>query len=675
MDILITGGHGMVGKYLTVGLKPTSEELDVTSLTSIQSYLADRKISAIIHLASLNLRASEAHPGKAIEVNINGTRNMLAVARDRKIPIVFISSGAVFSSTNSNMKFEVASPPNPKCIYGYTKYVAENICLLYEQSIIIRTGWLFGGTQKSHYKFIDEVINKLHTNTEVQASNDFYGSFTYVKDFITRMYELLETRSYGMHHVVNGGIATGYEASLVIAKLLNRDPNLIISVSSNSVPNAGPYRGASEVLLSNHELRPYTEALQAYLTEKKVEITPEHRSPVWSTRTQCRLCNSDQLYVIYKLASTPPANHYVRERSPQPLIPLELSSCLNCHHVQLMQILNPSYLYSQYLYVSAGSNTMIKHLHASIEQFIERFKLKYEDPILEIGANDGTALKYLIQRGYTKVIGIDPAQNIQSLHKLPIICDFFGPHLKLPYTNYKLIYAFHCCAHIENLNEVFGTVSNILDEDGVFVIEVGYFYDIYRLQTFDIIYHEHIDYYTCTALIPFALKHHLTLFDVVSNNIQGGAMQFFFGKHRSVQSSVYDALKQEAILTIPNLLMWKTNIIQIGMDINYLLNGIVTGGRTVAGYGASAKLTTFFYEYRLSAKIIKYIIDDNRLKQNLLTPGIHLPIYPIEHLRIEKVDYLIIFAWNFADEIIGKLVFFRTTGLRVIIPFPEIRIL
>ena len=194
MDILITGGHGMVGKYLTVGLKPTSEELDVTSLTSIQSYLADRKISAIIHLASLNLRASEAHPGKAIEVNINGTRNMLAVARDRKIPIVFISSGAVFSSTNSNMKFEVASPPNPKCIYGYTKYVAENICLLYEQSIIIRTGWLFGGTQKSHYKFIDEVINKLHTNTEVQASNDFYGSFTYVKDFITRMYELLENR-------------------------------------------------------------------------------------------------------------------------------------------------------------------------------------------------------------------------------------------------------------------------------------------------------------------------------------------------------------------------------------------------------------------------------------------------------------------------------------------------
>jgi dTDP-4-dehydrorhamnose reductase len=677
MSILITGGHGMIGKYLSVGLKPTSKEMDITSMVSIQAYLANRELLGIIHLASLNLRACENDPGRAIEVNINGTRNMLVVAQERKIPFVFVSSGAVFSSNNSNMKFDVKTIPNPNCIYGSTKYVAENICLLYKRSIIIRTGWLFGGTQKNHYKFIDQAIINLTMNNEIRASNDFYGSFTYVKDFVQSLYEILNNQQYGIHQVVNEGVATGYEASLVLTELLEKSSNLVIPVTSTEVPNAGPSRGKSEILISTFKLRPYTEALKEYLEEKKVEIIPPRESKLWSDRTHCRLCDNDQLYIFYKLAPTPPANHYVRDRDPQSLIPLDLTICQNCGHIQLMQIIEPTYLYSHYLYVSSGSQTMINHLHQSVDEFIELFKLQYEDHILEIGANDGTALKYFMDQGYKNVIGVDPAQNIQSLHSLPIICDFFGSHLQLPFNNYKLIYAFHCCAHIENIKEVFQTVSQLLEATGIFVMEVGYFYDIYRLQTFDVVYHEHIDYHTCTALVPFGLKHGLKLFHVIRNNIQGGAMKFFFTKdfQRVINHSITKALQAEEILTIPNLLTWKINIIQIGNDMNYVLNGIIAGGRSIAGYGATAKLTTFFYEYRLSPNVIKYIIDDNRLKQNLLTPGAHLPIYPLEHLRIDKVDYIVIFAWNFATEIITKLEPFRATGLRIIVPFPEIRIL
>lgn len=243
---LITGGSGMVGSNFNFGIKPSSKKLDITNMNSVLKYIEhNQNISCIIHLAATNLRDSENDIIKAIDININGTTNMLKIAKKLNIPFVLVSSGAVFSSENMNEKFDEDHKPCPNSNYGHTKLASENIALLYEKTIIVRTGWLFGGNQKTHYKFVETVINNLIINKEIKASNDFFGSPTYVMDIIEHIKFLINNLHFGIHHVVNTDFASGYDIALELAKIMNKDINLINSVPSTMVPNSGP----KEVLL------------------------------------------------------------------------------------------------------------------------------------------------------------------------------------------------------------------------------------------------------------------------------------------------------------------------------------------------------------------------------------------------------------------------------------------
>lgn len=660
--ILITGGSGMVGTAIPFGIKPTSTEMNITDMQSIRNYLTF-KPSCIIHLAALNLRDSEKDISKSIDININGTTNMLRIAMEQNIPFVYLSTGAVFS-TNQKEEFHEDSKPSPNCMYGYTKKSAEEIALLYEKTILIRTGWLFGGNQKTHYKFVEHVIHQLLMKQSIKASNNFFGSPTYVMDLITQMTHLIEKESYGIHHVVNDGNACGYDIATEIASIMNVD-HLIQSVEADKVPNAGPVRGTSEILASLQKLRHWKESLKEYVllyTNKMIQK--------WKNRETCRLCNSYNLHIFFKLNPTPPANHFVTEIKPQEKIPLDICICKDCKHVQLIQIVDPSYQYSNYVYVSSTSPTMVNHLKENVLSFVEG--LKKDDFILEIGANDGVCIKHLLDNGYTNVLGVDPAQNINKRHNLPILCDFFGSSLALK-DKYKLIYGFHCCAHIETIQDVFETAYRLLEDDGVFIIEVGYFYEVFQHNLFDTIYHEHIDYHTCTAMKAFAKQ--FCLFRTRENSIQGGSIQFFFSKMpRTIEESVYQCIEKETILhDFHTLLSWKNKILLCGRDIYYLLNSFVSYGKKIVGYGASAKSTTFLYQYNITNQL-DCIIDDNQYKQDLFSPGLHIPITTIQYLDTNKVDYIIILSWNFKDEIIKKLEKYRQNGLRIIIPFPEIKI-
>ena len=212
-------------------------------------------------------------------------------------------------------------------------------------------------------------------------------------------------------------------------------------------------------------------------------------------------------------------------------------------------------------------------------------------------------------------------------------------------------------------------------------MEVGYFYAVLCNNLFDTIYHEHIDYHTCSAIQQFALSNNLLLYKVCENNIQGGSIQFFFCKNNNtmdIDNSVYQTIEKENIIELHNydkLLLWQNKITLCGNDINYILNSFISFGKKIAGYGASAKSTTFLYKYRLNNKIIDYIIDDSIYKQDFYSPGLHIPIKSLNQLEIQRVDYIIILSWNFTEDIVKKLDKYRKTGLRIIIPFPEIKII
>ena len=171
------------------------------------------------------------------------------------------------------------------------------------------------------------------------------------------------------------------------------------------------------------------------------------------------------------------------------------------------------------------------------------------------------------------------------------------------------------------------------------------------------------------------------MYNVDINNIQGGSIQFYFCKNngsKQVDKSVFETIEKESFIDLHNydkLVLWQNKITLCGNDIHYLLNSFVSYGKKIAGYGASAKSTTFLYEYRLNNKLIDYIIDDSIFKQNFYSPGLHIPIKSIHHLSVEKVDYIIILSWNFTADIVEKLEPYRKMGLRIIVPFPEIRII
>ena len=697
---LITGGSGMVGTHIDFGYKPNSTEMNICDKTSIEKYiLSIPNISCIIHLAATNLRESEENKPKAINVNINGTSNMLYFAMKYNIPFILLSTGAVFSSSNPNLKFDENFKTCPNSMYGYTKSASETIALLYQKTILIRTGWLFGGNLKNHYKFVENVIHNFITKTEIKASDNFVGSPTYVKDLIQHIIKLIHLKDYGIHHVVNDGFATGYEIAKEISIILNADNDLISPMSSDKIPNSGPQRSNTEILetmYSFNKMRSWKIALKEYC-EQYVHLKFSNNLPVfkpessincckkWSNREKCRLCNSYNFQVFFHLEPTPPANHFVKQPVTQELIPLDIALCSDCKHIQLMQIVDPAFQYSNYLYVSSTSHTMTSHLKSSVMSFINELGISKDECILEIGANDRLCIKHLLDNGFTNVVGVDPAENINKRHNLPIICDFFGSHMlhmfKQKYSPFKLIYAFHCCAHIEDIQDVFNAIYNLLDDDGTFVMEVGYFYDVFINNCFDTIYHEHIDYHTVVAMQHFALMQNLVLKNVKTNNIQGGSIQFFFCKNIhnvTIHDSVFEAVQKEEKMSLHNyihLSKWKINILKCGNDINYILNGLKNYGKKIIGYGASAKSTTFLYQYKLSNKTIDYIIDDNIYKQEYFSPGLHIPIKASHILEIEKIDYIIILSWNFTDEILEKIKKYRENGVRIIIPFPEIKII
>jgi len=691
-NILITGSSGMIGSSINFGFQPTSSEMNICDMHSINNYLSKiQKISGIIHLAASNLRESEEYHNKAIQTNIIGTANIVEIAKKYNVKFILVSSGAVFSShTSPDIIFDETNIPNPNCMYGLTKHASEKLALLYDKTVIVRTGWLFAGDQKLHQKFVELAINNLQLNTEVRASTNFYGSPTYLFDFVEQLKKIISNYSYyKIHHVVNSEYASGYEIASEIAKIMNKPQTLIKTVKSSEVPNPGPLnRSLTEKLTSIHNfniLRSWKEALHEYIIKKlniienPQKIILDNKLSIYYNRDKCRLCNSSNLKIFYKMVPTALANHLVKKPINQEIIPLDLCICENCCHVQLIQSIDPTCQYSNYSYVSSTSTTMTKHLENSSLRFVRELNLDKLDNILEIGANDGVCIKHLINNNYINVIGVDPAENIHERHNLPIICDFFGKNiLSTINKKFKLIFGFHCCAHIEDIQDVWNTVDKLLDNDGVFIMEVGYFFTIFQKKYFDIVYHEHIDYWLVTSIQPFAKKYGLTLYKVNINEIQGGSIQFYFSKDPTikVETSVFEYLEKEQILfNNNNLVKWKNNVILNGKDIYNILTSFVNCGKTIVGYGASAKLTTFLYQFNLSDKTIKYIIDDSIYKQYHYTPGLHIPIVPIDILDTEKVDYIIIFCWNFADEVIKKLSKYRENGLRIIIPFPEIKII
>jgi SAM-dependent methyltransferase len=406
-------------------------------------------------------------------------------------------------------------------------------------------------------------------------------------------------------------------------------------------------------------------------------------------RTACRLCGNARLACVLSLTPTPPANALVpasalEER--QDTYPLDVHLCGDCGHLQLLDVIDARVLFENYLYVSGTSSIMVAHLRDYAARVIERLSLKPGDLVVEIGSNDGTLLGFF-QRAGMRVLGVDPAREIamQATESgIETLADFFTPALaariRESHGPATAICANNVFAHIDDLKGVIRGVRNLLAPDGLFIFEVSYLLDVYEKRLFDTIYHEHLDYHRVEPLRRFFRENGMAFVDAQRVSMQGGSLRGFAkvaNGSGEVGAAVDElqALERAAGLANPETFRrFAAQIDRRRVELTALLKCLKADGKTVAGYGAAAKSTTLMNQFGLGRDFIEFIVDDNPLKQGLYSPGLHVPVLPANALYERRPDYVVVLAWNFAEEIIAAHVAFTQAGGRFVIPLPDLTI-
>lgn len=406
-------------------------------------------------------------------------------------------------------------------------------------------------------------------------------------------------------------------------------------------------------------------------------------------RQSCRLCGGTDLTLVLALEPTPPANAFMPAEGlgeAQAVFPLDAFFCENCAHVQLLDVVDPEVLFGNYVYVSGTSPIFVQHFGTYAEAVLAIAKPAPGALVVDVGSNDGTLLRFFQQAGQ-RVLGIDPARDIAARATaggIPTEVGFFDRDTALDIRGRMgpaaIVTANNVFAHIDDLAGVAEGIRSLLAPDGLFVFEVSYLRDVFEKTLFDTIYHEHLAYHAVKPLVPFFAAHGLELIEAVRVSSHGGSLRGIVqlkGGPRPVGASVAEAITAEEKLGLDRAETFKAFGRRIGElrdQLGGLLRGLKAEGKAIAGYGAPAKATTLMYHFGLGRDLVDFIIDDSPLKQNLYSPGLHVPVLPASALVERKPDYLLVLAWNFADAIIGKNAAYAQAGGKFIVPLPDIKI-
>ncbi len=406
-------------------------------------------------------------------------------------------------------------------------------------------------------------------------------------------------------------------------------------------------------------------------------------------RTDCRLCNYPQLDLALQLTPTPPVDAFIPKEllsNPQEVFPLDLFVCCDCGHVQLLDVVDPKILFGNYIYDTASSPGLVDHFKQyadTVEAFV---KLPKKGLVIEIGSNDGTLLNFFKQKGL-KVLGIDPAKEIASIATakgLPTLPEFFtsevAERVRKSHGTASLVCANNVFAHSDQLADMAEGIRCLLSPDGVFVFEVSYMLDMIENMVFDFIYHEHLCHHAVKPLKRFLALHGMEPIHVERIATKGGSIRVYaqlVGAPRIIMSSVQELIDLEEKYGMYNresYRKYEKKIEQVRRKNRDLIHELSSQGKTIAAYGASATTTVLTYHFDLG-DIVKFIVDDNPLRQGLFSPGYHIPVVSADAIYEQKPDYVLLLAWRFSNLIIQKHRKYLESGGRFIIPLPEPSIL
>ncbi len=376
----------------------------------------------------------------------------------------------------------------------------------------------------------------------------------------------------------------------------------------------------------------------------------------------CRVCGNDKLKRVVSLGYQPLANNLLKKKEEKcELYPLEVNYCDNCHNCQLSVAVDPKKMFSNYLYTSSTSKTFRDHFVDAANKYVKELKLKPKKSyIIDIGSNDGVALKPFKDLNFKNILGIEPAANLAKLANKNKIKTFNGfltkKNLKKIKKNANLILASNVFAHSDNLKEMLDCMIKLLDKKGTIVIEVQYLMRTLKDLTFDNIYHEHYNYWSLTSLINFVKQFEVKIYRAEEIETHGGSIRVYLkkGKDIKVEKNVRELIKKEEKYGIKNFKIYQEfgdKVYKIRENVVRNIQKLKKDQKKIIGYGAPAKATTALNFFGISNQI-DFIVEDNKLKHKKFIPGVKIPIK--DKSAIKDNNAILVLAWNFFNEIRTK---------------------
>jgi SAM-dependent methyltransferase len=375
---------------------------------------------------------------------------------------------------------------------------------------------------------------------------------------------------------------------------------------------------------------------------------------------KCDLCNSEQPVEFLNLGSQPLANKYPAESqfAAEDFFPLAVHFCPHCKNVQLGTKVARERMFEDYYYLSSVNPGLVRHFEVLAK------KLSNAKLVVDIGSNDGILLKPLKAIG-VQAVGVEPSINVSKIANdqgLTTICAFFdlasAAEVERQYGKADVIVASSVFTHLEDPHAFIEAVKALLTDDGRFIIEVEYIGNILRNIQFERFYLDRIFYYSLTSLDHLFGAHGMAIVDVEHIEPHGGSLQVTVQhrRHGTPTGRVAAQLREEAqALTLPKLQDFRSLVDAQVAALRRVLESYKSSNLRVAGYGAPARVSTICNYGKIGPELIAFTVDDSPLKQNKFTPGTHIPIVPRSHLDGHQPDILVVFAYEYFEDIKKKL--------------------
>ena len=406
--------------------------------------------------------------------------------------------------------------------------------------------------------------------------------------------------------------------------------------------------------------------------------------------TCCRLCHAPLRHTFVDLGMSPLCESFLPAAqldAMEPFYPLRVQLCDQCFLVQLREYVKPEHIFTEYAYFSSYSTSWVAHAEDYCGMIARRLGLGHQNLAVELASNDGYLLQHFASLG-VPVLGIEPAANVAKVAEakgVPTRVDFFGRRLAHELLaegrTADLIIGNNVLAQVPDLNDFVAGMAILLKPEGVITLEFPHLERLMSENQFDTIYHEHFSYFSGLTIAHMAARHGLKMIDVETLETHGGSLRVYLALVASVREPgprVEALLQREREQGLDRPETYAAFAEQVQRTKRELLTFLIKAkneGKTICGYGAPGKGNTLLNYCGIGTDFLDFTVDRNPYKHGRFTPGMHIPIKPVDAIDQAKPDYILILPWNLQREIVAQMRHVGDWGAKFVVPIPTVTVI